>query len=389
MVDEPSDLTVRQQATIGGMAPDSSADTALASPVDPRSVGEAQTIAQPSRPSAPSHPTVGPDETRADISVRYKLGAVLGQGGMGEVLLATDDAIGREVAVKRIRTASPSAEELSRFVREARVQGRLEHPAIVPVHDLVYDGTGKPFFVMKRLAGTDMHERLKKLRAGQIKDEASERRKLLRAFVDVCNATHFAHEKRIIHRDLKPANVMLGEYGEVYVLDWGVAHAADDAHEDIAAPSGRHDLVLASGETQVGTILGTPAYMAPEQLVGDKVGPSADIYALGCILYEIVAGEPLHGRARSIGAAFSTIDGFPSKKRSDVPPELDKIAERAVRTEPTERWETARALGDAVQGFLDGDRDAAVRKELAVHHLAHAREGRLRGGDAGRRDTLQ
>jgi hypothetical protein len=386
MVDDANDLTVRQQATLRGVS----------QPADPRSaevVGSAETaLASPSGGPSTSQPTVrigaGP-EGRAEVSIRYKLGDVLGQGGMGEVLLAMDDAIGREVAVKRIRTADPSAEELSRFVREARVQGRLEHPAIVPVHDLVYDGAGKPFFVMKRLAGTDMHERLKKLRAGDVSDEAGERRKLLRAFVDVCNATHFAHEKKIIHRDLKPANVMLGDYGEVYILDWGVAHAADDVDHEIAAPSGRHDLALASGETQQGAILGTPAYMAPEQLVGDKVTPAADIYALGCILYEIVAGEPLHDRRRSIGSAFLSFDGRPSKKRPDVPPELDQIVEKAVKPDPSDRWTTARSLGDAVQGFLDGDRDVAVRKELSLHHLTIARDALARGGDEGRRDAMR
>jgi len=323
-----------------------------------------------------------------EMPARYKLDKVLGQGGMGEVLLAIDETIGREVAVKRIRTANPSPEELSRFVREARVQGRLEHPAIVPVHDLVFDGTNKPFFVMKRLAGTDMHERLRRLRAGDVVDEAAERRILLRAFVDVCNATHFAHEKKIIHRDLKPANVMLGDYGEVYILDWGVAHAAD-AEDDIAAPSGRHDLGLESGETQQGAVLGTPAYMAPEQLAGDKVSASADIYSLGCILYEICAGEPLHSKARALGSAFVTMDGKPSSKRADVPPELDRICERAVRPDAEQRWTTARALGDAVQGFLDGDRDVAVRKELALHHLISARAAIAQGGDEGRRDAMQ
>ncbi len=377
-MDDPTDPTTRGSAqTILGVA----------KPVD---AGSAQTALAPSQPT--SLPTVrlgGAGGATAQVTERYRLDRVLGHGGMGEVLLAIDDTIGREVAVKRIRTASPSEEELSRFVREARVQGRLEHPAIVPVHDLVFDQAGRPFFVMKRLAGTDMHERLKKLRAGDVADVAAERRALLRAFVDVCNAAHFAHEKKIIHRDLKPANVMLGDYGEVYILDWGVAHAAD-AEDDIAAPSGRHDLGLASGDTQQGAVLGTPAYMAPEQLVGDKVGPAADIYSLGCILYEICAGEPLHTKTRALGAAFMVTGkhGLPSAKRAEVPPELDQICQRSVRPDPADRWQTARSLGDAVQGFLDGDRDIAVRKELAQHHLIAARDG-LTKGDTGRREAMR
>ncbi len=382
-MDDPNDQTGRPSGpTILGIVKPvdaGSAETALASPTP------GPGTSQPTVPHGLGMPG------SAQLPGRYRLDKVLGQGGMGEVLLAMDDAIGREVAVKRIRTTNPSPEELSRFVREARVQGRLEHPAIVPVHDLVFDADGRPSFVMKRLTGTDMHEHLKKLRAGSAADQASEQRRLLRAFVDVCNATHFAHEKKIIHRDLKPANVMLGEYGEVYILDWGVAHAADDADHGVAAPSGRHDLVLASGETQQGAVLGTPAYMAPEQLVGDKVGPPADIYALGCILYEIVAGEPLHTKTRALGTAFvaSPSHGRPAKVRSDTPPELDTICEKAVRPDPTERWSSARALGDAVQGFLDGDRDLAVRQELAVHHLTTARAGLARGGDDGRRAAMQ
>jgi serine/threonine-protein kinase len=158
MVDDPpnKDDTVRQQATIRGVAKivdAGSAETALAPPIG----------APPPNP-APALATVrvgGPIGGGALLPERYKLGQVLGQGGMGEVLLAMDEHIGREVAVKRIRTHRPSAEEISRFVREARIQGRLEHPAIVPVHDVLYDGDGKPSFVMKRLSGTDMHEVLR------------------------------------------------------------------------------------------------------------------------------------------------------------------------------------------------------------------------------------
>jgi serine/threonine-protein kinase len=386
MEDDPTgkDATVRQQVTIRGVSTAAvedagSAETALAVPG-----------ATPPHSSSVTTVPVSRSTGNTTIVDRYKVDRVLGQGGMGEVLLARDERIGRDVAIKQIRTTQPSAEEMSRFVREAYIQGRLEHPAIVPVHDVMFDAAGKPYFVMKRLVGTDMHERLRTLRAGDVADEASERRKLLRAFVEVCTGIEFAHQQGIIHRDLKPANIMLGEYGEVYVLDWGVAHAAGDAAEAVAAPSGRQDLALASGDTQAGTVLGTPAYMAPEQLVGDKVGPAADIYALGCILYEIASGEPLHTRARSLGAAFEPIDARPSQRRPDSPPELDQICERAVKLEATDRYPSARALGDAVQNFLDGDRDVAVRKELAQQHVRDARAALERSrDDEGRRHAMQ
>jgi eukaryotic-like serine/threonine-protein kinase len=150
---------------------------------------------------------------------RYRARAAIGRGGMGEVTAAYDHTIGREVAIKRIHAAQPNDRQISRFIREAQIQGRLDHPAIVPVYDLGHDASGMPFFVMKKLAGTTLlrgkHSRLQ----------------LLRAFVDVCLAVEFAHVRGVIHRDLKPDNIVLGEFGEVYVLDWGVAKVAGTSEE--------------------------------------------------------------------------------------------------------------------------------------------------------------
>jgi eukaryotic-like serine/threonine-protein kinase len=341
-------------------------------------------LTQPARPSARNR-----GEAKLlplGNSSRYRLGDVLGEGGMGEVLLAHDEHIGRDVAVKRIRSTEPSTEELSRFVREARVQGRLEHPAVVPVHDLAVDRDGRPFFVMKRVTGTTMLEILGKLRAGGEADTAATRRRLLRAFSDVCLAVEFAHSSGIVHRDLKPANIMLGDFGEVYVLDWGVARAMTEAAEPGGPPSVSRPLAaglkLDTGDTLVGTVLGTPAYMAPEQLAGDRAGPAADIYALGCILFEIVAGVALHAHGRNAGEAPQPV-ARPSKHRPDAPPELDAICERATHVDPEARFGSARALGDAVQAFLDGDRDVAARVALARQHIALARAA-LAGGETER-----
>jgi eukaryotic-like serine/threonine-protein kinase len=309
--------------------------------------------------------------------VRYRLGDVLGEGGMGEIVLAVDEQIGREVAVKRIRADQPTGEQLARFVREARVQARLQHPAIVPVHDIAVDELGKPFFVMKRLAGTEMKDLIVRMREVSPEEAAAVRRRLLRAFVDVCLCVEFAHSQGIVHRDLKPANIMLGEYGEVYVLDWGIARALGDTEEIVRASAS--DLALETGETRAGAVLGTPAYMAPEQLVGERVGPPADIYALGCILYEIAAGEPLHPATRSIVSAILIPDARPSSKRADSPPELDAICERAIHADPKQRFVSPRALGQAVQAYLDGDRDVAARRQLAVDHIREARVARSVG----------
>ena len=348
--------------------------------------GIARTLA-PSDPD-PSKPARTRRETSIptlDAHLRYTLGETIGRGGQGEVVLARDQQIGREVAVKRIRAAEPSAETLARFVREARVQGRLEHPAVVPVHDLAVDRDGRPFFVMKRLSGTPMSELIVAMREGR-EDAVATRRRMLRAFADVCLAVELAHTQGIIHRDLKPANVMLGDFGEVYVLDWGVARAVADPDEPAIASAG-DGLALDTGETRAGTILGTPAYMAPEQLAGEPAGPAADVYALGCVLFEIVAGEGLFKGPRSIA---SQPNPRPSSRRPDAPPELDAICERALALDPAARYPSARALHVAVQAFLDGDRDVAVRKELALGHVDEARAALANTRDElGRRKAIR
>ncbi|MFN0249801.1 MAG: serine/threonine-protein kinase [Kofleriaceae bacterium] len=322
---------------------------------------------------------------------RYQLRDVIGQGGMGEVVLAVDGAFGREVAVKRVRREKPGAEEYARFVREAKVQGRLDHPAVVPVHDLAMDANGRPLFVMKKLVGTEMKALLE--RVTDDADPVAARRRLLRAFADVCLAVEFAHSRGIVHRDLKPSNIMLGDFGEVYVIDWGIARAiadpGDEAVSDEARDSAR-DLALATGDTRAGTVMGTPAYMAPEQLLGLRVGIGADIYALGCILFEIAAGDQLHRGARTIASALNSVDARPSQRRADSPPELDAICVRATSREIAARFGSARALGAAVQAFLDGDRDVAARKELAQHHITEARAAIARGdGEDDRRAAMR
>ena len=378
MVDD-RDETVRQRSTLLGHGEDvGNAATQSGTPLPP--------------PTTPGFAATQPVPRASDASLsldgsRYAMGQVIGEGGMGEVLLAIDERIGREVAVKRTRASNPSGEELSRFVREARVQGRLEHPAVVPVHDLAVDPTGRPYFVMKRLAGEPMSDVLQRLRAGDEPDEAATRRRLLRAFAEVCLAVEFAHSRGIIHRDLKPANIMLGDFGEVYVIDWGIARAVTEPDDTGTPPSGQHDLKLATGDTRQGTVLGTPAYMSPEQLAGDRAGPAVDIYALGCILFEIAAGSALHARVRTVGEALSPIDCKPSSRRPDSPPELDAICERACAIEPSARYASARALGSAVQAFLDGDRDLAVRKELARQHIEEARAQLAQGDDEEHRRT--
>jgi serine/threonine-protein kinase len=332
----------------------------------------------------------------AGFAVRYQERALLGQGGMGDVHACRDQRIGREVAVKVARpTSGPSrADQVARFAREARVQGQLEHPAIVPVYDLGRRPDGAVYFTMKRVRGATLEKILDGLRRG---DEATvkaySRRKLLTAFGSVCQAVHFAHTRGVLHRDLKPGNVMLGDYGEVYVLDWGLAKLvgeADDAPVEGAARAARTPaatpapvltprvsrLEVASTPgpaTTSGSVMGTPGYMAPEQLRGEieRLDARADVYALGALLFELLTYEPLHPRRSSAETMRSTLDGADARASTrapgrDVPPELEAVCVRATALAPADRFASARELVEAVERFLDGDRDLERRHELAV-----------------------
>ena len=292
-----------------------------------------------------------------DYLVRQRIGV----GGMGEVLLAHDPWIGRDIAIKRMRETAPTEDARERFLREARIQARLDHPAIVPVHEIAYDADGHPYFIMKKVAGVTLAERLD--RPGPIKP-------LLRALIGVCHAIDLAHARRVVHRDLKPSNIMLGEYGEVYVLDWGVARLLADS-EPMRAPT--PPPTPPSG-TQTGAVLGTPGYMAPEQLRGDRgLAEAADIYSLGAILFEILAGEPLHPRADPLATTIARPTDSPARRRPDrdVAPELERVCQQALAEDPAGR-PTARMLAERLEAYLDGDRDLEHRRSLAAHTLDEA-----------------
>jgi serine/threonine-protein kinase len=296
----------------------------------------------------------------------YKYGDLIGRGGMGEVFAAEDLRLVREVAVKRMRT-HPSGESLSRFLREARIQARLDHPSIVPVHSLDIDEEGRPYFTMKRVTGRTLQHRLA---------DGGALNRILRAFTDVCLAVELAHSRGVIHRDLKPSNIMLGDFGEVYILDWGVARVlTDPEREDLPSTLATHD-IQTFDETKTGGMLGTPGYMAPEQLRGLTPTPAADIYALGSILFEILAGEPLHPRGEpAVGSTLARPQASPMQRRGGdkVPPELDMLCMAALSEDPTAR-PNAHELAEAVQSYLDGDRDVERRRQLAAEQLAGARD---------------
>ncbi|MBA3392295.1 MAG: serine/threonine protein kinase [Deltaproteobacteria bacterium] len=312
----------------------------------------------------------------------YEIGAVIGRGGMGEVLTAKDLRIGREVALKRMRSPTPTRDALSRFLREARIQARLDHPAIVPVHELNTDEAGRPYFTMKRLTGRTLAQRLA--------DDAPSHR-MLRAFVEVCLAVDFAHSRGVVHRDLKPSNIMLGDYGEVYVLDWGIARVLDQPR---SAETDRHeaqagtDIDTLDVNTRSGVLLGTPGYMSPEQIRSLPVGRASDVYALGSILFEILAGEPLHPRGQhAVGSTLGHPQAWPAQRKGDdsVPPELDALCAKALSEDPAAR-PTVHDLAEGVQAYLDGDRDLEQRRRLAAQQLASARDA-LQSGEPDARST--
>ncbi|HVV88437.1 MAG TPA: serine/threonine-protein kinase [Kofleriaceae bacterium] len=335
---------------------------------------------------------------QASAGDRYEPGPLLGLGGMGEVVAKGDRATGRTVAVKRVRTELASPTLLRRFAREARIQAQLEHPSIVPVYDVGVDADGARYFTMKRIRGHSLSHVIEHLRWGDPAMAARfTRRRLLTVLSTVALTVEYAHRRGVIHRDLKPSNVMLGDLGEVYVLDWGLADVIgpDGAPTvDLGAPPTAPDLsrdVLDSPalpETGTGVMLGTPGYAAPE-MIDPKLGVvdgRADVYALGCMLYELLTFERLHAGqvlGQILGSALDLDGAHPATRVAEIPPELDALCYRATRRDPSMRLATAAELARGIDAYLDGDRDLVERRRLADVHAdeAVAALDRGRGGD--------
>ncbi len=232
----------------------------------------------------------------------YKIGQLIGRGGMGAVLQAEDASIQRQIAMKVVLHGD-SPKDVLRFIHEARITGQLEHPNIVPVHTLGADEHGQPFYTMKLVHGVTLKQILNGLATGE--EDAIRSYplpELLTIFQKVCDAIRFAHSQKVIHRDLKPDNIMIGDYGEVLVMDWGLAKACknpepaestDDTPTLLQEEYDEFDY-SAGVNTQCGSVLGTPQYMPPEQALGDteSINERADIYSLGAILYHILTLRP-------------------------------------------------------------------------------------------------
>jgi eukaryotic-like serine/threonine-protein kinase len=275
-----------------------------------------------------------------DLSgTRYRLVERVGSGGMGTVYLAEDSILRRRVALKILDLPDEQGELRARLLREAHVLARLEHPGIVPVHDAGTLADGRVFYAMKFVQGERLDEHVKRL------DALSDR---LRVFQRICEAVAFAHARGILHRDLKPENIMVGPFGEVLVMDWGVAKILRDAPaaneqeppQDMGLPrnTAPHADPL---KTAHGTILGTPGYMAPEQARGevDSLDERADIYSLGALLKFLSgSGEPVR-----------TLEGSESAPRA-----VAAIAATAMAKEPSSRYASVSDMAQDVSRYLDG-----------------------------------
>jgi len=282
---------------------------------------------------------------------KYRVLEELGRGGMGAVYLADDTVLGRKVALKVVATGVSDPAAAERMLREARIIARLEHPGIVPVHDAGALPDGRVFYAMKRVDGS----RLDALAPGM---PLAER---LRVFQRVCDAVAFAHAHGVIHRDLKPDNVMVGAFGEVLVMDWGIARLLAAAADDPSArPPG-------SRGTAAGSVMGTLSYMAPEHAAGESnVGPAADVYALGGILYFLLTGRPPFegeaAQARALAAGAETAPEPPRRVAEDVPAALEALVLRAMAAAPEARYGSADELSAEVSRYLDGERVLAHRE---------------------------
>ncbi|HWE38060.1 MAG TPA: serine/threonine-protein kinase [Isosphaeraceae bacterium] len=315
---------------------------------------------------------------------RYSLTRLHAEGGLGRVWLARDAALGREVALKELRpdrARDPAV--CARFVEEARITGRLEHPGIVPIYELTRrEEDGRPFYTMRFVKGRTLAEAARACHRDRKlgRDEPMAWRALVEAFVGVCNAVAFAHSRGVLHRDLKGANVVLGDFGEVMVLDWGLAKRVDGPEEDATAAG---DAAQGDGSswTVEGQAMGTPAYMAPEQASGDlaRIDRRTDVYGLGATLYEVLAGRPPFGgpdTAEVLRRVREEVPEPPGRLNPGLPRALEAVCLKALEKRPEDRYQDVADLAADVRRWLADEPVSAYREPAGVRLGRWARRHR-------------
>jgi len=314
-----------------------------------------------------SDETINFSADKITASDRFRILRPHAQGGLGQISIAEDRELRREVALKEIKPAFvKNAESRARFIVEAEVTGRLEHPCIVPVYSLGATKSGAPFYVMRFIRGDSLKDAIAQLYTSrqEIGDEAYRLRvrHLVRRLVDVCNAIQYAHSRGVLHRDLKPGNIMLGKYGETLVVDWGLARIGVK-HEKLA---GDDEVTIVpmlgdgSSETRIGSVVGSIAYMSPEQASGklNLLGPASDIYSLGATLYCILTGHPPLDTASPDEMIRRVQEGvFPGPRQVNpqVPRPLEAICVKALSKDIQDRYSSASQLADELELWLAGE----------------------------------
>jgi len=315
---------------------------------------------------------------------RYRMGRKIGEGGMGVVHEAFDRSIGRMVAVKLLReNLDLSSEQANKLIREIQVTGQLEHPNIMPIYDVGVFEDNRLFFAMKLIRGRDMKEIIDDLAFGV--DKTIERfslYRLLTIFRQVCQAVEFAHNLGVLHRDLKPENVMIGDFGEVLVLDWGLAHIRDfdEPMEGVIRSPKKLVQAVTVRKTMEGSIMGTPCYMSPEQAAGkvSQVDERSDVFGLGGLLYEMLTYIPPITGKDAIEVLQNAVkcnvrplhEAAPER---NYPQELAYICTKALQKDPDDRFLSAKELREAVEDVLEGSRETRRRRSQAMEELTTGR----------------
>jgi serine/threonine-protein kinase len=320
---------------------------------------------------------------------RFRILRPHGRGGLGAVFVARDAELNREVAIKQILDShADDPTSRARFLLEAEITGGLEHPGVVPVYGLGTYPDGRPYYAMRFIRGDSLKEAIASFHCDRSTHHDRGRRllalrKLLRTFLDVCNAIEYAHSRGVLHRDLKPSNIIVGKHGETLVVDWGLAKMIGRTEPGVASEERLLVPSLSSGsaETLAGSALGTPAYMSPEQAAGDleHLGPWSDVYSLGATLYSLLTGKPPFEN-EDVGTVLRAVQkgNFAPPRALDpsIDPALEAICLKAMASSPKERYPTPRALADDIERFTADEPVAAWREPLSRRARRWSRRNR-------------